>query len=111
VANADESPAELRVSDPGQLSRLQEWLAATGQVRIGRVPGRPGPGEQGAVDVLMVLASSSGLVAALKTVPAFIRSRRSGFHIEMSIHGEKFVLDATNADKDIQRIVEKLVGD
>jgi hypothetical protein len=98
------------VSDPGQLRPLAEWLSAVGQVRVERKPGQPGPGQQGVVDVLTVLASSGGLIAALKVLPQFIRSRRSGFHIEATVNGEKFILDATNADKDFQPLVERLLG-
>jgi hypothetical protein len=59
-----------------------------------------------------VLAGSSGVavVAAIKTLPDFIRSRRSGFRIETTVHGRPFVLDATNVD-DVMPILEQLLGD
>jgi len=57
-----------------------------------------------------VLAGSSGLVAAIKILPEFIRSRRSGFRIETTVRGEKFVLEATNV-QDVLPIVERLLSD
>ena len=99
----------FEVSDPAQLSTLQQWLRqGPADVRI--TPGVPGPGEQGAADLLSVLAGSSGLVAAIKILPEFIRSRRTGFHIETTVRGEKFVIDATNAEA-ILPVIEKLLGE
>jgi hypothetical protein len=110
VVAEDVSRLELVASDPGQLRGLKEWLAATGQLTVERIPGRPGPGEQGIADLLMVLASSSSVVAAVKTLPDFIRSRRSGFHLEATVRGEKFVLDVSNANEGIQQVIDKLLS-
>jgi hypothetical protein len=99
---------QLALSDPGQLPALTGWLTAAGQVQAERVPGRPGPGEQGAMDVLTIVASSSALIAAIRVLPEFIRSRRSGFHIEVTSKGKSFVIDASNA-ADVLPILEKLL--
>jgi Effector Associated Constant Component 1 len=100
----------LAVSDPAQLSALRDWLRGRPEVEVALVAGRPQPGELGSLDVLSVLAGSSGLVAALKTLPDFIRARRSDFRIETTVRGKKFVLDAKNAD-DVLPILERLLGD
>ena len=102
---------ELLASDPAQLTPLAGWLAAAGPVRVERTPGRPGPGEQGAIDVLTVLASSSLLATAVKALPEFIRSRRSGFRIEVRIRNEKDVsiaLEAENAEEGVLQVLDKL---
>jgi hypothetical protein len=106
----------LAVSDPSQLSSLRDWLRDWLRTQPGFevavVAGTPGPGELGALDVVSVLAGSSGVAvaAAIKTLPDFIRSRRSGFRIETTVHGRPFVLDATNVD-DVMPILEQLLGD
>ena len=73
-------------------------------------PGVPGAGEQGALDVLTVLAAGGGLVSAIKVLPEFIRSRRSGFRIETTVRGEKLVLEASNVD-DLLPVLERLLRD
>ncbi|WP_329314896.1 effector-associated constant component EACC1 [Streptomyces sp. NBC_01262] len=104
------------MSDPSQLSSLRDWLREGLRTQPGFevtvVAGAPGPGELGVLDVVSVLAGSSGVavVAAIKTLPDFIRSRRSGFRIETTVHGRPFVLDATNVD-DVMPILEQLLGD
>jgi hypothetical protein len=60
---------ELSMSDQSQLGSLQEVMRLNSGVSVNRVAGAPGVGEQGALDVLAVVASSSGLVAAIKVLP------------------------------------------
>lgn len=106
---SDTEEISVAVSDPAQLAALREWLRQTpATVRI--TPGTPGAGELGAADLISVLAGSSGLVAAVRMLPDFVRSRRSNFRIETTIRGEKFVIDATNAH-DVLPVIEKLLGE
>jgi len=100
---------ELAVSDPAKLRSLAGALTAVGQVRVELTSGRPGPGEQGVADVLTVVATSSGLIAAIKVLPEFIRSCRSSFTIELTFRGEKFTLTVSNADKETVRILKRLL--
>jgi Effector Associated Constant Component 1 len=101
--------AEVRLSDPSQLGSLQEWLrAAVPSARVSRVPGRPGPGDLGAADVLAMVASSSSLVAVIKILPEFLRSRRTGLSVEMTVNGEPFTLTATNVDE-VMPVLERLL--
>jgi len=112
VGAVDPSEVELRVSDPAQLSPLSGWLAGAAPVKVNRVAGRPGPGEQGAVDVLTLLASSSVLATALKVLPEFIRSRRSKFRIEVKITNNKedvsVTLEASNAEESLSEFLARL---
>jgi hypothetical protein len=101
---------EFAVSDPSQLSSLRDWLRGEPGVEVDLTPGEPGSGELGVMDALTVLASSSGVVAALKVLPEFIRSRRSGFRIETVVKGRPFTLDATNVEE-ILPILERLLGE
>jgi hypothetical protein len=101
---------ELAVSDPSQFSSLYTWMRDQPGVDVKVVEGRPGPGELGALDVLTVLAGSAGVAGAIKTLPDFVRSRRSGLRIETTINGQHFVLDATNVDE-VMPILERLLRD
>lgn len=99
---------QLAVSDPSQLRPLRDWMRGQADVDVTVSAGTPGPGELGALDVLSVVAGSSGVVAAVRTLPEFIRARRTGFRLEMTIHGERFILDATNVDDVLPIILEQL---
>ncbi|MFF2813842.1 hypothetical protein ACFVT2_43125 [Streptomyces sp. NPDC058000] len=101
---------ELAVSDPSQFAPLRDWMSGQPGVDVAVVAGTPGPGELGVLDVLVVLASSSGVVGAIRTLPDFIRSRRSGIRIETTVDGQPFVLDATNVDE-VMPILERLLDD
>lgn len=100
---------ELQVSDHAQLGALQEYLRlAVPDVRVLRDAGQPGPHEQGALDVLTMLAGGSGLIAAIKVLPEFLRSRRTGVSITMTIKDQPFTLTATNIDE-VMPILERLL--
>ncbi|MGP8298157.1 effector-associated constant component EACC1 [Streptomyces inhibens] len=101
---------ELAVSDQSQLAALRDWMSSQPGVDVAVVTGTPGPGELGVLDVLVVLASTSGVVGAIRTLPDFIRSRRSGIRIETTVDGQPFVLDATNVDE-VMPILERLLDD
>ncbi|MDQ2879891.1 MAG: hypothetical protein M3Y48_01180 [Actinomycetota bacterium] len=70
---------ELSVSDQAELRSLREHLRRIPGVEVTQIPGKPGPAEQGAWDVVQVLAAGGGVLAVVvKTLPEFIRSRRLG---------------------------------
>jgi hypothetical protein len=94
--------AELSVSDHAQLGSLADFLRlADPDVQVSRVPGRPGPGEQGALDVLMIMADSSVLVAAVNVLPAFLRSRKRGLAVTVTVKGKskQLTVTADNAEE------------
>ena len=96
------------ISDPSQFPSLRDWMRGQPGVEVAVVAGTPGAGELGVLDVLTVLAGSTGVVAAIKTLPDFIRSRRSGVRIEATIRGQKVIVDATNVEE-VMPIVERLL--
>jgi hypothetical protein len=100
----------LAVSDQSEIASLRDWLREIPQVKVGTTLGKPGPGEQGAVDVLTILASAPALITAIKVLPEFIRSRRSGFRIETTVRGKKFVVEATNSE-DFLTVIERLLNE
>src|SRR6266699_2985620 len=85
----------LEPSDPAELVALRSWLETMARVRVERLTGTPAPGEQGAIDYLEVIASSGGLIAAIRVLPEFLRARRSSFRIRARLKdGREFVLEA-----------------
>ena len=101
---------ELVVSDPSQVLALRDWLRGQPGVTVATQAGVPGSGELGVLEVVTVVASSSGLVAAIRTLPDFIRARRAGVRIEATIRGHRVTLEATNV-ADVMPIVEKLLDE
>lgn len=114
MSSEDGSPEHFKVffsvSDRSQLPSLYDWLRGQRDVEVVLTPEAPGPGEQGGLDVLTLIASSSSLIAAIKVLPEFIRSRRSSFRIETTVQGEKFSLDANNVEA-VLPIMERLLSE
>jgi|GEM_PF-3121077 hypothetical protein len=103
--------AELRVSDYSQLGSLRDYLRLMAPAAgVTRAAGQPGRGEQGALDVLMILADSSVLLAAVRVLPEFLRSRKTGLSITMTVKGEPLTLTATNIDE-VMPILDRLLRD
>jgi|SRR5579862_2582885 len=113
--SSEDGPAKLctiffSVSDQSQLPSLRDWLRGQQDIKVTVAPGGPRHGEQGGLDVLTLIASSSSLIAAIKILPEFIRSRRSHFRIETTVKGEKLSIDAGNVET-VLPILEKLLGE
>jgi len=89
----------LEVSDQSQLASLREHLRRIPGTDVTQVPGKSGSGELGAWDVLQVAAAGSGVLAvAIKTLPEFIRSRRSDITITITSGEKSITLTVTNAE-------------
>jgi hypothetical protein len=102
---------EVSVSDQAELRSLREHLRRLPGVEVTQVPGSPAPGEQGAWDVLQILAASGGAVAvAIKTLPEFIRSRRSDVTVTVKSKDRTVTVTATNVE-DVMPMVDKLLDD
>jgi membrane-associated two-gene conflict system component 1 (EACC1) len=98
---------ELSLSDYGQLHSLEDYLRLTApSVVVTRVSGRPGHGEQGALDMLTVLADSTVLVALVKVLPEFLRSRKPGMSVDMKLPGKRLTVTADNAE-DVLPVIDK----
>jgi hypothetical protein len=104
----DAQRVELSVSDQAELGSLREWLSWTPQADVTQVAGKPGAGEQGALDTLALLGSSGALLAAIRVLPEFLRSRRTRLSIKMIVKGKPFTLEASNVDE-VMPILERLL--
>lgn len=98
----------MTVSDQAELRSLREWLVAVPDTRVRQESGAPGEGEQGVLDYLTVLASSGGLIAAIRVLPAFLRARRPELKVTLRMGDKEFGIDATNVD-DVLPVLEKLI--
>jgi hypothetical protein len=86
------------VSDYSQLGTLADYLRlAVPEVQVTRSPGSPEVGEQGALDVLLVAADSSVLVAVVNVLPQFLRSRKPGVSVTVTatVKGKRTALTVT----------------
>jgi hypothetical protein len=102
---------QVSVSDPAEIAALHERLRQVSDVRVSRTAGQAGPGEQGAaIDVLTAIGSSSGLVALIRTIPAYLRARRSGISVHTTVKGKDFTLTVGNVD-DVMPIIERLLNE
>jgi hypothetical protein len=109
MGQAGPDMAELSVSDYAQLGSLAEYLQlAVPTVQVIRSAGRAGPGEQGTLDVLMIAADSSVLVAVIKVLPEFLRSRKPGVTVTVSVKGKSRQLIVRAEDPgDVRSVIEK----
>jgi hypothetical protein len=91
---------ELELSDPAETIRLRDRLAAIPGIEEAElVPGTPGPGQLGVVDILTILAGSSSVLAvALKMLPETIRAARESLTIHIRSGDREITLTAANAD-------------
>jgi hypothetical protein len=104
----DNQRLELSVSEQSEFRSLREWLSWTPGLNVAEVAGEPIVGEQGALDLLAVVASSSSLLAAVRVLPEFVRAKRAGLSVTMTVRGKKLSLDATNVDE-VMPIIERLL--
>jgi hypothetical protein len=111
MERANQGTAALSVSDYSQLNSLVEYLRlALPGVRVMRSPGHPEPGEQGALDVLMIAADSSVLVAVVNVLPAFLRSRKAGVSVTVTVKGRKLTVTAENAEE-VLPVLDRFLDD
>ncbi len=76
----------MSVSDYSQIGSLESYLRLVAPgVEVTRHLGRAGHGEQGALDVLLIAADSSVLVAVVKVLPEFLRSRKKGITVTLKV--------------------------
>ncbi|MEV8548174.1 hypothetical protein [Streptomyces sp. NPDC051572] len=103
--------AEVFVSDQEAVQALGRWCRMVEGVRVEVLSTPPASGELGFWDHLLVVGGGSGgLVAVLRVLPEFIRSRRSGLTLTVKIDGKEWELEATNVDS-VLPLIEKFMED
>lgn len=99
--------ADLAVSDYAQLGALRDFLSwAVPEVRVLLIPARPGRGEQ---SVLALLASTGGMLSAVRQLPQFLMSRRPALSMTITVGRTSVELTASNLDEVIP-VLEQALG-
>lgn len=116
TADAAETPfvVVMRVSEPADVGPLFRRLRAIPDATITRRRFGPNDGELGVAEVLQVLVPSSAVLAvAIRTLPVFIRSRRSSVTVTMTRGDESVTVTGENLE-DPQKVLDltnRLLGD
>ncbi len=111
MGDMDQEDSQLSVSDHSQLASLEQYLRlAMPEVCVTRSTGGPGAGQLGVLDVLTIVAGSSVLTAMVRTLPEFIKSRKSSVSITMTVKGKPLEMTAANVD-DVMPILLKLLDE
>jgi len=98
----------LSISDQSQLRSLADYVGLTSGITVERAGGQASSGEQGSPDYLIIAASSTTLMAAIRILPEFLRSRRSDVSVSMTIRDTPLTLTASNLDE-VAPILERLL--
>ncbi len=105
---------EISVSEQSELASLSRHLKRAPGVQVERVPGTPGPGEQGVWDLLQVAAGSGGaLVIAIKMIPEFLKSRSKptvSVTVKLSADGSKDIVINAASGEDAFRLLDKALN-
>lgn len=88
----------ITVSDRAELRSLRKWLEDVEEVRVDLASGTAAAGELGLGDFLVMAGSSTGLVAAVNVLPAYIKSRRPGIVLSVEYKDLKLKVDAQNVE-------------
>jgi hypothetical protein len=108
---ASQTAVELSISDYSELDSLVSYLRlAVPEVHPTRSPGVARRGEQGALDVLMLAADSSVLVAVVNVLPTFLRSRKAGLSVTVTAKGKKLTVTADNAEE-VLSVLDRFLDD
>jgi Effector Associated Constant Component 1 len=103
--------AEVFTSDQEALQALGRWCRMVEGARVEVRSTSPAAGRLGFWDHLLLIGGGSGgLVAVLRVLPEFIRSRRSGLTLTVKIDGKEWELRATNVDT-VLPIIEKFMDE
>lgn len=104
----------LTVSEPADVGPLYRRLSTVPDATVTRRRSGPGDGELGIVEVLQLLVpSATVLVVAIRTLPVFIRSRRSSVTVTITRKDRSVTVTGENLD-DPQKVLEladRLLGD
>lgn len=109
MAGADDLRMDLAVDDPTELSALELLvkLAAPG-AQVRPIAGTAVNGELGALDVLAIVASSSVLATAIQVLPEFLKSRKPGLSVTVSIKGEDVTVTVKSVDGELPSLTRRL---
>lgn len=96
----------LTVSEPADVGPLFRRLSTVPDVTVTRKRSGPGAGQLGVAEVLQLLVPSSAVLAVvIRTLPAFVRSRRSSVTVKLTRKDRTVTITGSNVP-DPQKIIE-----
>ncbi|MDF6018819.1 hypothetical protein [Streptomyces sp. JH34] len=115
-AGDSDAPFEvvLSVSEPADVGALYRRLSPLAGLEVSRMRSRPGEGQLGVVEVLQLLVPSAAvLTVAIRTLPAFIKSRRSSVTVTLTRGKRSVTVTVENSDdpQTVLEIASHLLGD
>lgn len=110
MSSVEPQTIQVSVSDPAEIVSLHNRLRNVRGVHVSRTAGQSGLGDLGVLDVLTAVGSSTGLIALIRTIPGYLRARRSGIAVRTTIRGKDFTLTVDNVD-DVMPIIERLLDE
>lgn len=103
--------AEFSIPDHAELAALARFLGlAVPGLQVERSAGRPGPGQQGALDWVTIAASSSVISTAIKVLPRFLEARKPGLSVEVKVKGSSVSVSGANLDEAMQ-VIDRALDD
>lgn len=108
ITDPAEAPFEvvLTVSQPADVGALYRRLSTISDASVTRRRTGPDEGELGVVEVLQLLVPSAAvLTVAIRTLPAFIKSRRSSVTVTLT-RGERSATVTVDNSNDPQAVLE-----
>jgi len=104
----------MTVSEPAEIGPLSRHLGRLPDLTVRRQRSAAAEGRLGVVETLQLFVPSAAvLTVAIRTLPTFVRSRRSSLSIELT-RGDRSVKIDLNNHPDPERIAElaeRLLGD
>lgn len=119
-ARSNTDPAEapfevvLTVSEPADVGALYRRLRTVHDATVTRRRSGPDEGELGVVEVLQLLVPSAAvLTVAIRTLPAFIKSRRSSVTVTLTRGKRSVTVTVENSDdpEAVLEIASRLLSD
>ena len=100
---------DLFISDRFEFGKLRDLMAsAAPDVRISISSTMPEPGEQGALDMLVLAGSGGGVLAAIRVIPEFLKARRTAISITVKAKEKTVIVTASNVDE-VMPIIERIL--
>ncbi|MGH3405520.1 MAG: effector-associated constant component EACC1 [Streptosporangiaceae bacterium] len=102
---------QLAVSDYGELGALERFLRlAAPEAEVLRLPGQPGAGQQGELDLLTLLGTSPVIIAAIRMLPRFLEARKPGLSVRVKVKNTDVEISGASIDE-VMRVLDKALDD
>ncbi|MCD0444125.1 hypothetical protein LO763_10865 [Glycomyces sp. A-F 0318] len=103
--------ARISVSDQAELRSLREHLRRIRGAQVEQVAAEPEAGALGSGELLQIAVPAAGLLAVVvRTLPEFIRSRRSSVSVTVETADWNVTVSGENLD-DVESVIKRVLPD